>query len=118
MISAGNSYYNAAARFIQSEITTAGGEWVSDLQVGETSRVASEIWLPFSQTSPYFLAPHAQIEAQDLYLFQDQRRIAEYRVRTFEYGMDFGRDFSNWGEVRAGLVRDAGNSSLIIGDPF
>jgi NTE family protein len=115
---AGNSYYNAAARFIQSEITTAGGEWVSDLQVGETSRVASEIWLPFSQTSPYFLAPHAQIEAQDLYLFQDQRRIAEYRVRTFEYGMDFGRDFSNWGEVRAGLVRDAGNSSLIIGDPI
>ena len=115
---AGNSYYNAAARFIQSEITTAGGEWVSDLQVGETSRVASEVWLPFSQTSPYFLAPHAQIEAQDLYLFQDQRRIAEYRVRTFEYGMDFGRDFSNWGEIRAGLVRDAGNSSLIIGDPI
>jgi NTE family protein len=115
---AGNSYYNAAARFIQSEITTAGGEWVSDLQVGETSRVASEVWLPFSQTSPYFLAPHAQIEAQDLYLFEDQRRIAEYRVRTFEYGMDFGRDFSNWGEIRAGLVRDVGDSSLIIGQPI
>ena len=115
---AGNSYYNAAARFIQSEITAPGGEWVSDLQVGETSRVASEVWLPFSQTSPYFLAPHAQIEAQDLYLFQDQRRIAEYRVRTFEYGMDFGRDFSNWGEIRTGLVRDSGNSSLIIGDPI
>jgi NTE family protein len=115
---AGNSYYNAAARFIQSEITPAGGEWVSDLQVGETSRVATEVWLPFSQTSPYFLAPHAQIEAQDLYLFEDQRRIAEYRVRTFEYGMDFGRDFSNWGEIRTGLVRDVGNSSLIIGDPI
>jgi len=114
---AGNSYYNAAARFIQSEITQAGGEWVSDLQVGETSRVATEVWLPFSQTSPYFLAPHAQVEAQDLYLFQDQRRIAEYRVHTFEYGMDFGRDFSNWGEIRAGLVRDVGNSSLIIGEP-
>ena len=115
---AGNSYYNAAARFIQSEITAAGGEWVSDLQVGETSRVASEVWLPFSQTSPYFLAPHAQIEAQDLYLFEDQRRIAEYRVRTFEYGMDFGRDFSNWGEIRTGLVQDVGDSSLIIGDPI
>jgi NTE family protein len=114
---AGNSYYNAAARFIQSEITRAGGEWVSDLQVGETSRAATELWLPFSQTSPYFLAPHAQIQAQDLYLFQDQRRIAEYRVHTFEYGMDFGRDFSNWGEIRAGLVRDVGNSSLIIGQP-
>jgi NTE family protein len=115
---AGNSYYNAAARFIQSEITKAGGEWVSDLQVGETSRIATEAWLPFSQTSPYFLAPHAQIEAQDLYLFEDQRRIAEYRVHTIEYGMDFGRDFSNWGELRTGLVRDVGDSSLIIGEPI
>lgn len=114
---AGNSTYNAAARFIQSEITKAGGEWVSDLQVGETSRVASELWLPFSQTSPYFIVPHAQLEAQDIYVFQDQRRAAEYRVRTTEYGMDFGREFSNWGEVRAGLVRDVGNSSLLIGQP-
>ena len=112
---AGNSYYNAAARFIQSEITKAGGEWVSDLQIGETSRVATEVWLPLSQTSRYFVAPHAQIEAQDIYLFQNQRRIAEDRVRTFEYGLDIGRDFSNWGEIRAGLVRDVGSSSLIIG---
>jgi len=114
---AGNSTYNAAARFIQSEITEAGGEWVSDLQVGETSRIASELWFPFSQTSPFFVAPHAQIEAQDIYVFQDQRRTAEYRVRTTEYGMDFGRDFANWGEIRTGLVRDVGNSSLLIGEP-
>ena len=114
---AGNSNYNAAARFVQSEITQAGGEWLVDLQIGETSRAASELWLPFSQTSPYFIAPHVQAEAQDLYLFQDQRRIAEYRVRTIEYGMDFGRDFSNWGEIRAGLVRDTGSSSVVIGEP-
>jgi NTE family protein len=114
---AGNSNYNAAARFVQSEITQAGGEWIADLQVGETSRVSTEVWLPFSQTSPYFLAPHTQLEAQDLYLYQNQRRIAEYRVRTFEYGLDFGRDFSNWGEIRAGLVRDVGSSSVVIGEP-
>jgi NTE family protein len=114
---AGNSYYNAAARFVTSEITQAGGEWLSDLQIGETSRVSTELWLPLSQTSRYFLAPHSQIEAQNLYLFQNQRRIAEYRVRTFEYGMDFGRDFGNWGEIRVGLVRDVGNSSLTIGEP-
>ena len=94
---AGNSTYNAAARFIQSEITKAGGEWVWDLQVGETSRVASELWLPFSQTSPYFVAPHAQLEAQDIYVFQDQRRTAEYRVRTTEYGMDFRQGIQQLG---------------------
>ena len=114
---AGNSNYNAAARFVQSELTQAGGEWLWDLQIGETSKVSTEMWLPFSQTSPYFLAPHAQIEAQNLSLFQDQRRIAEYRVRTVEYGLDFGRNYGNWGEIRAGLVRDVGNSSVIIGEP-
>ena len=37
----GNSTYNAAARFVLSEITQPGGEWVWDLQVGETSLICN-----------------------------------------------------------------------------
>src|SRR4029078_8232684 len=60
----GNSSYNAAARFVLSEITSPGGELVLDLQVGETSRFATEVYLPFTHSGPYFMAPHAQIEAR------------------------------------------------------
>ncbi|MEJ0035085.1 MAG: patatin-like phospholipase family protein [Gammaproteobacteria bacterium] len=114
----GNSTYNAAARFVLSEITQPGGEWVWDLQVGETSRFATEVYLPFSQSSPYFMVPHAQIEASNISVLNDKLdNIAEYRQRTFSYGLDFGREFGNWGEIRTGYEVDRGKSHVRVGDP-
>jgi NTE family protein len=37
-------------------------------------------------------------------------------VHTFEYGMDFGRQFGNWGEIRTGVLRENGHYVLEIGD--
>ncbi len=113
----GNSSYNAAARFVLSEITHAGGEWVWDLQIGDTSRVATELYLPVSQSSPYFFAPHVELGARNISVLNQQQPVAEYRVRTFTYGLDFGREFGNWGEIRTGLRRDIGSSHVRIGDP-
>jgi NTE family protein len=115
---AGNSTYNAAARFVLSEITTPGGEWVWDLQVGETSRFATEMYLPFSQSGHYFMVPHAQIEARNISVLNEKLdNVAEYRQRTFSYGLDFGREFGNWGEIRTGYTVDRGKSHVRIGDP-
>jgi NTE family protein len=113
----GNSSYNAAARFVLSEITQPGGEWVWDLQVGETSRLATEIYLPTSQSSRFFFLPHAELEARNVAVLNEQQAVAEYRVRSFAYGLDFGREFGNWGEIRTGLRRDTGRSHVRIGDP-
>jgi NTE family protein len=114
----GNSTYNAATRFVLSEITQPGGEWVWDLQVGETSLIGTEIYLPVSQSIPYFFLPHAELEARNVaVLDEDQQAVAEYRVRSFSYGLDVGREFGNWGEIRAGLRRDHGRSHVRVGDP-
>ena len=114
----GNSTYNAAARFVLSEITQPGGEWVWDLQVGETSRFATEVYLPFSQSGHYFMVPHAQIEASNIAVLDNNLdNVAEYRQRTFSYGLDFGREFGNWGEIRTGYTVDRGKSHVRIGDP-
>jgi len=114
---AGNSSYNAAARFVLSEITRPGGEWVWDLQIGETSRIATEFYLPLSQSSAYFFLPHAQFGARNVAVLDGQRRVAEYRVRSFDYGLDFGREFGNWGEIRTGMRREEGSSRVRIGEP-
>ena len=114
----GNSTYNAAARFVLSEITQAGGEWVFDLQEGETSRFATEVYLPFSQSGHYFVVPHAQIEARNVSVLDaNQKNVAEYRIRSTSYGLDFGREFGNWGEVRVGYGGDHGKSHVRVGDP-
>jgi NTE family protein len=114
---AGNSSYNAAARFVLSEFTKPGGEWVWDVQIGETSRLASELYLPLWLGSPYFVSPHVQFGARNVDVIDEQTRVAQYRVRSFDYGIDAGREFGNWGEVRAGILRSQGRSRVRIGDP-
>jgi len=113
----GNATYNAAVRLVLSEITEPGGEWVLDGQIGANPRLATEVYLPLSQTSSYFFAPHASWEARDVPLLQNQHRLAQFRVRSSLYGLDLGREFSNWGELRAGIQRQQGDSHVIIGDP-
>jgi NTE family protein len=128
----GNSTYEAAMRFVMSEITRPGGEWVWDVQVGQTSLIASELFLPFSEFSGWFVDPHAQIAASNIPWFGDQSQaagagnvsnsvgqteIAQYRLHTYEYGIDLGKQFGNWGEIRTGVQREQGHSHLEIGDP-
>jgi len=114
----GNSSFNAAARATLAEITRYGGEWVWDLQIGETPRVATEIYLPFGYRSPWFVAPHAGFEIRTLPVADENEHIlAEYRVRSTNFGVDLGRELSNFGELRAGWGRRFGNSQVRVGDP-
>jgi NTE family protein len=121
----GTSTYDAAMRFVMSDITRSGGEFVWDLQVGQTSLVATEIFVPLKEFSGWFIDPHGRVAASNVPWFGiqsnsnavAQTEIAEYRLHTYEYGLDFGKQFGNWGEIRTGIQREQGRSHLEIGDP-
>jgi NTE family protein len=115
----GNSSFNAAARGTLAEITKYGGEWLWDLQIGETPRVATEVYLPVGYRSRWFVAPHAQFQIRTVPIADaDERILAEYRVRTTDYGIDLGRELGNYGEVRIGGGRSVGEARVRIGDPL
>ncbi len=115
----GNSSFNAAARGTLAEITRYGGEWLWDFQVGETPRVATEVYLPVGFRSRWFVAPHAEFQIRTLPLVdEDERLLAEYRVRTTDFGIDFGRELGNYGEIRLGAGRTIGSARVRIGDPL
>jgi NTE family protein len=115
----GNSSFNAAVRGTLAEITKYGGEWVWDLQIGETPRVATEVYLPVGYRSRWFLAPHAEFQIRTLPIADEEERIlAEYRVRTTNYGVDLGRELGNYGEVRVGAGRTLGEARVRVGDPL
>ena len=113
----GNSTYTAAMRFVMSDITRNAGEWVTDLSVVANSGISSELFLPLAQYSGWFVMPHIADLTRDLYWYQEQNLIAKYRLHTFDYGMDFGYQFGNWGEIRVGAQREQGHYVLAIGDP-
>jgi NTE family protein len=113
---AGNSEYNAAVRIIRTELNSRGGEWLFDMQIGSSPRFATEIYQPLDARRLYFLAPHAEFNLRNLQVRDDLGRITEYRVRDTMYGLDFGREISNWGEMRLGYRRSTGSSRVRIGD--
>ena len=105
----GNSSFNVAARGTLAEITKYGGEWLWDVQIGETPRVATEIYLPVGYRSRWFVAPHAQFQIRTLAIAdEDEHILAEYRVRSTDYGIDLGRELGNYAEIRIGGGRSVG----------
>jgi NTE family protein len=113
----GNTIYNLALRFVMSDLTRNAGEWVTDLQAGNTQEIATQLFLPLAPVSGWFVMPHLADVVQELDVLQNQNLLAEYRVHTFDYGLDFGRQFSNWGEIRVGVQRETGHYVLDVGDP-
>lgn len=113
----GNSRYNAAARFVLTEINDRGAELLTDVQIGSDPKVVSEFYQPLNESRTWFVAPSARIEARDLRIYSKNVEVADFRDREAEADIDFGRDLGNWGEIRAGLHRTNGATRVRYGDP-
>ncbi|MDY6945202.1 MAG: patatin-like phospholipase family protein [Pseudomonadota bacterium] len=113
----GTSRYNAALRFISTELNGLGAEWLTDLQIGDNPKLFTEFYQPLSLASRYFVAPSFDFEERSVFQQRDRDLLAEYRVRTMQGGLDVGREISNWGEVRLGMRRGTGRARVLIGDP-
>jgi NTE family protein len=113
----GNSRYNAAARFILTELDNLGGELVTDVQIGSDPKVASEFYQPLNAARTWFIAPSLRVEARDLQIYDKDVEIADYRDREAEAAFDIGRTLGNWGEIRAGYHRTNGSARVRLGDP-
>jgi NTE family protein len=113
----GNSRYNAAVRFVLTELNDWGAELLTDLQIGSDPRIVSEFYQPLNASRTWFVAPSARIEARDLQVFSKNVLVADFRDREVEGDLDVGRNLGNWGEIRAGLHRTNGLTRVRLGDP-
>jgi NTE family protein len=113
----GNSRYNAAARFVVTEINELGAELLTDVQIGSDPRVLSEFYQPLDASRTWFVAPSARVEARDLPIYTKNLEVADFRDREVEGDFDVGRNLGNWGEIRVGLHRTNGLTHDRFGDP-
>ena len=113
----GNSRYNAAARFVVSELNDLGAELLTDVQIGSDPRVFSEFYQPLDPQRTWFVAPSARIEVRDLPIYVRNIEVADFRDREAEADLDVGRNLSSWGEIRTGLHRTNGLTRLRYGNP-
>ncbi len=112
----GYAIFNAAARADFTELNALGAEWRWDAQLGTDPLLGTELYLPLSNVTRYFFAPHALVEAHDVPQVEGGRQIGLYRVNSVDEGVDFGREFSTWGEARLGLQQTRGTARVNFGD--
>jgi NTE family protein len=113
----GNSRYNAAARFVLSEINELGAEFLTDVQIGSDPKIIGEFYQPLDASRTWFVAPSARVEARDLRIYDKNIEVADFRDREAEADIDVGRNLGNWGEIRAGIHRANGLTRVRFGDP-
>jgi NTE family protein len=113
----GNSQYNAAVRFVLTEINDLGAEFLGDLQVGSNPKIDAEFYQPLTALPTWFVAPSARVEQRDLPIYTSNVETSDFRDREAEADLDFGRNLGDWGEIRVGYHRINGATRYRFGEP-
>jgi len=114
----GDSTYSLSASITQTEMNALGGEWRTEVQVGEEPRLFTEFYQPIDYSTRYFVAPQIEYRERNVNIFDAEgNTVARYRIRNLVGGIDVGRQFGNWGEFRIGVRRAYGAARINVGDP-
>ncbi len=113
----GDSTWNLGASLLKTALNRRAGELRLAGQIGDTPLAFAEFYQPLDVNLRYFVNPRVFYDSRDFSRFEGDDQIDEFRVHR--YGIDFGagRVLGQWGEVRVGLRRYAGEADQRIGDP-
>ncbi len=114
----GDAFFNVLASYRKTWLNSLGAEWRTDLQVGHTSRIFTEFYQPLIAGRYLFVVPSAQYERRAVSIFQGNKRIASYDVRSPRVALELGSQLTKYGEVRIGVAAERTTTSLDTGPPF
>ena len=113
----GSTSFNFAARLWRPGVNRYGAEWRTDLRVGTLPLLASEFYQPLGLDSHLFVSPNIELLQRNIDTFVADEAVARLRISEALAGLDAGTTLGNWGELRIGAYRGAGNARVKVGDP-
>ena len=94
--------FTQLARITLMDVWGNRSEWRTDVQLGNTYGVQTELYRPFTTTSKWFFAPRGEATDASFKIFHKSTPEAIYRLYRDDVGIDIGYGFSRFTEVRAG----------------
>jgi NTE family protein len=107
--------YNIAINYTVQPANSLGAEWRNDLSLGQTLRLFTEYWQPLDAESRWFVAPSFEFRRESFPVYSGDHQTGDFMLRETNFGIDLGRQLSNWGEVRTGLLWNLGHERPISG---
>ncbi len=93
------------------------GEWRTDLQLGRTLGLNTELFQPLDWQGRFFAAVVAGWRRERIDVYRGRQEVAEVEATNALYGVDVGVQLGSFGEIRAGLRHGKVSSNLEVGDP-
>jgi NTE family protein len=112
-----NVLFTATARATVLDVAGFGSEWRTDVSVGSTWGLSSELYRPLSPGNLWFVAPRAYASNSPFDLYSRSERIADYRVHRYGGGIDVGYAIDRFSQLRIGYDLGYLDSSLRVGQP-
>lgn len=111
----GDSNFALRSSINSTWMNALGAEWKTDLQLGNTAGFVSEFYQPLQAGPGLFVAPYVEGQRETISLFDGERRVARYDVKTYDLGVDVGSAIGNDAELRLGLLYGGSSSDVDTG---
>jgi NTE family protein len=114
---AGNTDFTMGTRLTFMDVAGFRSEWRTDVLLGNTYGVQTELFRPFTAESRWFFAPHADASDATFPIYAKNDPLADYRIYRTNIGADIGYSFGRFGELRVGYQIGSLNNKLRLGTP-
>jgi len=114
----GENQFNALVQYRKTWLNRLGGEWLTELQIGQNTFLHSEFYQPVNESGHWFVAPYFTVGQVTRGVFVDDDKVADYKVRTAQVGVDAGAVLGTWGQLRVGPVWARVDASVDTGSPL
>ncbi len=115
---AGESQFNALVQYRKSWLNQLGAEWITHLQIGQDTHLATEFVQPLNQAGKWFVAPSAYIGQQTRNVFVGEDNVADYLTSVTQGGLAGGAVLGTWGLLRAGYTMSRVYARVDTGSPL
>jgi NTE family protein len=113
-----DNQFNLLFQYRRTWLNRLGGEWLTEVQIGQDTHLFSEFFQPLHEAGRWFVAPHFEIGERSRGVFAGDDKLADYRVRFGQVGFDGGAVLGTWGHVRLGPVWSRIDASVDTGSPL
>ncbi|HEY6946221.1 MAG TPA: patatin-like phospholipase family protein [Candidatus Acidoferrum sp.] len=113
----GNVDITTGTRFTFMDVAGYRSEWRTDLLLGNTYGIQTELYRPFRAESRWFFAPHADASDTTFQIYAKTDPLADYRIYRVNIGGDLGYGFGRFSELRFGYEVGSLNTKLRLGTP-
>jgi NTE family protein len=113
----GNVDFTMGTRFTFMDVGGFRSEWRTDVLLGNTYGMQTELFRPITAESRWFIAPHADASYTAFPIYAKNDPLADYRIYRINIGGDIGYSFGRFSELRVGYQVGSLNTKLRLGTP-